>query len=77
MRIITAKNMGFCFGVRRAVEMSLEAAKKHGTVCSLGELIHNRDVVAELEKQGVRPISTLRELPEGGVLIIRSHGVAP
>ncbi len=77
MRIITAKNMGFCFGVRRAVEMSLEAAKKYGTVYSLGELIHNREVVSELEEQGVKPISGLDELPEGGVLIIRSHGVSP
>ncbi|MBO4562501.1 MAG: bifunctional 4-hydroxy-3-methylbut-2-enyl diphosphate reductase/30S ribosomal protein S1 [Clostridia bacterium] len=77
MQLILAENMGFCFGVRRAVDMALSEAGKHGKVYTLGELIHNREVVDELSEKGVIPIDSLAELPEGGVLIIRSHGVPP
>lgn len=77
MRLILAENMGFCFGVRRAVNMAQEAAAKNGSVYTLGELIHNTRAVNELKERGVFPISDLDELPEGGTLIIRSHGVPP
>ncbi|MCR5610806.1 MAG: bifunctional 4-hydroxy-3-methylbut-2-enyl diphosphate reductase/30S ribosomal protein S1 [Clostridiales bacterium] len=77
MQIITAKNMGFCFGVRRAVDLALKKAGEKGKVYSLGELIHNRNVVRELETKGIVPINSLDELPEGGSLVIRSHGVPP
>ena len=77
MKIIPAENMGFCFGVRRAVDMAVSAAKEHGRVYTLGELIHNRSVVNELAEEGVIPISSIEELPEGGILVIRSHGVSP
>lgn len=75
MQMILAKNMGFCFGVRRAVEMALNRAAEQGSVYSLGELIHNKCVVEELASRGVIPINSLEELPEGGTLVIRSHGV--
>ena len=77
MRLILAQNMGFCFGVRRAVDMAKKAAAERGRVYTLGELIHNGTAVKELEASGVIPISSLDELPEGGTLIIRSHGVPP
>jgi 4-hydroxy-3-methylbut-2-enyl diphosphate reductase len=77
MRLITAKNMGFCFGVRRAVDMAKKVAAAHGNAYTLGELIHNGAVVSELAEEGIVPISSLDELPQGGVLIIRSHGVPP
>ncbi|MCR5809663.1 MAG: bifunctional 4-hydroxy-3-methylbut-2-enyl diphosphate reductase/30S ribosomal protein S1 [Clostridiales bacterium] len=77
MQLRLAKNMGFCFGVRRAVNIAEDAAKERGKVYTLGELIHNRDVVDELSNKGIIPIDDLSELPEGGTLIIRSHGVSP
>ena len=77
MRLILAQNMGFCLGVRRAVEMAKKAAAERGRVYTLGELIHNGTAVKELEASGVIPISSLDELPEGGTLVIRSHGVPP
>lgn len=77
MQLRLAKNMGFCFGVRRAVDMATGAAKERGRVYTLGELIHNREVVDELEKEGVYSISSIDELPEGGTIVIRSHGVPP
>lgn len=77
MRILTAKNIGFCFGVRRAVEMAKAAARERGRVYTLGELIHNHTAVEELEHEGVLHIDSLDELPEGAALVIRSHGVPP
>ena len=77
MQLIRAKNMGFCFGVRRAVDKACELAASRGKVYTLGELIHNRRVIEELEGRGVIPISSLEELPEGATLVIRSHGVSP
>ena len=75
--MIVAENMGFCFGVRRAVEMAEKAAEKYGRVYTLGELIHNKGVVDELASRGIIPVSSLDELPENSKLIIRSHGVPP
>ena len=63
MQLRLAKNMGFCFGVRRAVDMATGAAKERGRVYTLGELIHNREVFDELEKEGVYSISSIDELP--------------
>ncbi|MBR0136511.1 MAG: bifunctional 4-hydroxy-3-methylbut-2-enyl diphosphate reductase/30S ribosomal protein S1 [Clostridia bacterium] len=77
MQLILAENMGFCFGVRRAVDIAVKAAGEKGRVYTLGELIHNREVVGELSQKGVIPIESVDELPQGGTLIIRSHGVSP
>ena len=65
-----AKSAGFCFGVKRAVKMAEEAEN----ACTLGEVIHNRDVVEALKKRGTPPIDSLDEA-EGRTVIIRSHGV--
>ena len=77
MRLLTAKNMGFCFGVRRAVDMAAEAARERGRVYTLGELIHNREVVSELAEKGVVPIDSLDQCRPGDTVVIRSHGVKP
>lgn len=69
-----AENAGFCFGVRRAVEIAEGAAARFGKVNTLGELIHNEAVVEDLQKKGVRAADCVEEA-EGEALIIRSHGV--
>ena len=69
-----AENAGFCFGVRRAVEMAEGAAAKNGRVYTLGELIHNEAAVEDLQKKGVCAVNCVEEA-EGETLIIRSHGV--
>ena len=75
MQVRVARTAGFCFGVRRAVEMvAREAAAGSGAV-TLGPIIHNRHVVEEFAAQGVRPVETPGDAPEGGTVIIRSHGV--
>ncbi|MDD4200008.1 MAG: bifunctional 4-hydroxy-3-methylbut-2-enyl diphosphate reductase/30S ribosomal protein S1 [Eubacteriales bacterium] len=72
-RIIVAKSAGFCFGVKRAIDMAVNGAAK-GKIYSLGPLIHNETVVEDLEKRGVHVISSLEEAEEGSTVVIRSHG---
>ena len=77
MKVILAKSAGFCMGVRRAVETTLDVIQKEDTgVSTLGPLIHNPQVLNLLEERGVR---VLRDIPEkeSGTVIIRAHGVPP
>ncbi|MCU0605852.1 MAG: 4-hydroxy-3-methylbut-2-enyl diphosphate reductase [Candidatus Edwardsbacteria bacterium] len=77
MKIEVARNAGFCFGVKRAVQLAFETARTSGgPVHTLGPIIHNPQVVAELERHGVRAIADARHIRRGTV-IIRSHGVHP
>ena len=77
MEIIIAKNSGLCYGVRRALKIARETRlKKTGKVCTLGDLIHNPQVIADLKKQRIQSVTNLNDLNEGWV-IIRSHGVSP
>lgn len=77
MRVIVAKNAGFCFGVRRAVELARKEARERGKVYTWGKLIHNEDVVKSLSEEGILPVETLGELSAGDTLIIRAHGAPP
>ncbi len=77
MRIVIARTAGFCMGVRRAVDMALEAPARHAPpICTFGPLIHNPQVLGLLEKKG---ISVLKEIPEqgAGTVLLRAHGVPP
>lgn len=76
--IILAKNAGFCFGVKRAVDTSLdEQIKQNKTIYTLGPLIHNNDVVEFLKENKIYPIdiTEVDKLQAGDTIIIRSHGV--
>jgi len=80
LKVIVAKNAGFCFGVTRAVDRVYEEAKKLGDlpVYTYGPIIHNEFVVEDLEKKGVRVIREDEDpakLPKG-IVILRSHGVS-
>jgi 4-hydroxy-3-methylbut-2-enyl diphosphate reductase len=76
MEIIRASDMGFCFGVRRAVEMAENAATELGELTSLGSVVHNQQVVERLTGLGVRVIQRPSEA-NGRAVIVPSHGVAP
>ena len=78
MEVMLAKSAGFCFGVKRAVEQVYEQVEKEGNIYTYGPIIHNEEVVKDLEKKGVRVIESKEELMElsEGTVIIRSHGVA-
>ena len=75
MKITKAETAGFCFGVNRAVNMVYDLLDSGKQVCTLGPIIHNPQLVAELEGRGVRIVSSPEEVKEGETLVIRSHGV--
>jgi len=76
MPVILAKKTGFCFGVKRAVEMAQKALTKDRPIYSLGSIIHNEQVVKGLSKKGLKVIGSIDEI-EKGVLVISSHGLSP
>ena len=73
MKVIIGKTAGFCYGVKNAVEKSIEELKKDGDVCCLGEIVHNKKVVNELEEMGMQFIEKLEENTNKKNTIIRAH----
>jgi len=76
MVIKQAKKTGFCFGVKRAVEMAEEVLKREGRAYSLGSIIHNAQVVEDLSKRGLKVIDDISDA-KGGCIVISSHGISP
>ena len=79
MQVVLAESAGFCFGVKRAVELVYREAKKHKIpVYTFGPIIHNEEVVEDLERKGVHAVKDMEELSglPKGVLVIRSHGIS-
>ena len=79
MNVILAKSAGFCFGVKRAVNMVYEEIEKaNGPIYTYGPIIHNDEVVKDFESKGVTVIKDLAELDnmEKGEIIVRSHGIS-
>ena len=73
MEIIVGKTAGFCYGVKRAVEGAKKVVKESENVYGLGEIVHNKDVVKQLENLGMHFIEDIREAK--GKTIIRAHGI--
>ena len=75
MRVVLAQSAGFCYGVRRAVELAEETAARGELPCvMLGPIIHNMDGVGRLTRQGLGGADSLDQVPDGCGVIIRSHG---
>lgn len=74
MEIILSEKAGFCFGVERAVNLAYSKAGNNG-VYTYGPIIHNKEVISDLEKIGVRVTDNFDCCDNGGEIIIRSHGV--
>lgn len=74
MKIRLAKSAGFCYGVKRAVELAESAAQSGEPCVMLGYIIHNSDVVDRLASQGVKVVEDPDQVPQGCGVIIRSHG---
>lgn len=70
-----AKTAGFCFGVDRAVNLVYDLVSKGERVCTLGPIIHNSQLVEDLESKGVKIIDDISQCPEGYTVVIRTHGV--
>ena len=75
--LIVAESAGFCFGVQRSVEMAEKLIAQEGGCASLGQLIHNEDVVRALEEKGMRVVASPEELRPGEAVLVRAHGAAP
>ena len=76
-KLIVAESAGFCFGVRRSVEMAEKLLTEYGSCASLGELIHNEDVIEHLKAKGMRVVRDPSELNPGEKVLVRAHGAAP
>ena len=76
--IILARSAGFCFGVQRAVSKVYDETDRGGDIYTYGPIIHNTEVVADLEKRGVHVVESAEEISslKQGTVIIRSHGVS-
>ena len=77
MEVVLAKSSGFCFGVKRAVDRVYEQLAENRKIYTYGPIVHNDDVVADLEEKGVKVLNTKEELTEltEGSVVIRAHGV--
>jgi len=74
MKILLAKNAGYCFGVRDAVNMAYDTAEEYGDVYMLGHIVHNENVVDDLDKAGAKVVDSLDEVPDGRPVLLRAHG---
>ena len=76
MKIILAKDAGYCFGVRDAVNSAYDTSKEYGEVYMLGDIVHNESVVEDLENNGVKVVSNLNQVPDDKPVLFRAHGTA-
>ena len=74
MDITVAKDAGYCFGVRDAVNLAYDTAKKYGSVYMLGDIVHNEQVVKDLEKAGAKVVGDISEIPDDSPVLFRAHG---
>ena len=73
MKINLAISAGFCFGVRRAINIALKTAKTNEPVFMLGDIVHNEEVVKQIQKSGIKKINRF-SCGNGKILLIRAHG---
>lgn len=76
LAILRANHAGFCFGVKRAIQLAMDSATEQ-PVYAIGSLIHNRREMERLKQYGVLQVSSLEDVPQNSTVIIRSHGVGP
>ena len=74
VKITIAKSAGFCFGVKRAIDLAQDIASKNSDVYTFGPLIHNPQEVARLEKENIKVVEDYSKI-EKGVLVLRTHGI--
>ena len=74
MKITIAKDAGYCFGVRDAVNLAYDTADKYGDVFMLGSIVHNEKVVNDLKKSGAIIVSSLDKIPTNSPILFRAHG---
>jgi len=76
MKILLAKDAGYCFGVRDAVKLAYDTADKHGDVYMLGHIVHNENVVKDLDDAGAKVVDSLDNIPKDKPVLFRAHGTS-
>ena len=74
MKIFLAKDAGYCFGVRDAVNLAYESAEKYGEIYMLADIVHNENVINDLNQAGAKVVGSLDEVPDGKPILFRAHG---
>ena len=74
MKITIAKDAGYCFGVRDAVNLAYKTAEEHGEVYMLGDIVHNENVIEDLDKAGAKVVDNLNDIPDDKPILLRAHG---
>ena len=77
MKIFLAKDSGYCFGVRDAVNLAYETVDKEGKVYMLGTIVHNEKVVEDLDAAGAKVVESLDDIPADSSVLFRAHGTSP
>jgi 4-hydroxy-3-methylbut-2-enyl diphosphate reductase len=77
MKILVAKDAGYCFGVRDAVNLAHKTGQEYEGVYMLGDIVHNESVVSELNKSGSIVVNSLDEIPQDKPVLFRAHGTDP
>src|SRR5918997_144903 len=77
LQVTIARRTGFCYGVREAIDYAKVAAAEGKTTHTLGQVVHNEGVIAELQGQGIQTVDTLDDVTQGAAVVIRAHGVTP
>src|SRR3954468_5417073 len=72
-----ARRTGFCYGVREAIDKAKEARAAGRSTHTLGQVVHNEGVIADLERLGIETVETLDDVDHGAAVVIRAHGVRP
>src|SRR4029079_15985123 len=72
-----AQRTGFCYGVREAIDKAKEASAAGKATHTLGQVVHNEGVSADLERLGIETVETLDAVDHGAAVVIRAHGVRP
>src|SRR6188508_1441990 len=72
-----AKRTGFCYGVREAIDKAKEASAAGKATHTLGQVVHNEGVIADLERLGIETVEALDDVDHGAAVVIRAHGVRP
>lgn len=76
MKLVTAKNIGFCFGVRRTVQTAEKLLERYRCLYSIGDIVHNPLVMNRLKAKGLKVVESEKEVKDGP-FIVRSHGIGP
>ena len=76
MKILLAKDAGYCFGVRDAVNLAHKSGQEYESIYMLGDIVHNENVVKDLDNAGAKVVDSLENIPKNKPVLFRAHGTS-